>query len=58
MPSKNPAQRLREIIDNVDAINAFTAKLDFQAFRVDRKTIYAVVRALEIMSMRSDQIPS
>jgi hypothetical protein len=25
MPSKNPAQRLSDIIDNVDAIIAFTA---------------------------------
>jgi hypothetical protein len=29
MPSKNPAQRLSGIIDNVDAISAFTADLDF-----------------------------
>jgi uncharacterized protein with HEPN domain len=32
MPSKNPAQRLSDIIDNVDAIHAFTTGLDFQAF--------------------------
>ncbi len=25
MPSKNPAQRLRDIIDNIDAVAAFTA---------------------------------
>jgi uncharacterized protein with HEPN domain len=38
MPSKNPAQRLSDIIDNVDAINAFTADLDFQAFaRTERR---------------------
>jgi len=48
MPSKNPAQRLRDIIDNIDAIKAFTDQLDFLAFRTDRKTVYAVVRALEI----------
>jgi uncharacterized protein with HEPN domain len=50
MPSKNPAQRLRDIIDNIDAIEAFTAHLNFPAFRTDRKTVYAVVRALEIVS--------
>jgi uncharacterized protein with HEPN domain len=38
MPSKNPAQRLSDIMENVDAINAFTAEFDFQAFRADRKT--------------------
>ena len=32
MPSKNPAQRLADIIDNVDAIQGFTADLDFLPF--------------------------
>ena len=57
MPSKNPAQRLRDIIDNIDAIEAFTAQLDFLAFRADRKTVYAVVRALEIVSEASRRLP-
>src|ERR1017187_6928484 len=57
MPSKNPAQRLRDIIDNIDAIEAFTAQLDFPAFRMDRKTVYAVVRALEIVSEASRRHP-
>jgi uncharacterized protein with HEPN domain len=57
MPSKNPAQRLRDIIDNIDAIAAFTADLEFTAFRTDRKTVYAVVRALEIISEASRRLP-
>jgi uncharacterized protein with HEPN domain len=57
MPSKNPAQRLSDIIDNVDAIEAFIAELDFAAFRSDRKTVYAVVRALEIISEASRRLP-
>ncbi|MGD0868741.1 MAG: HepT-like ribonuclease domain-containing protein [Bryobacteraceae bacterium] len=58
MPSKNPAQRLRDIIDNIDAIEAFTVQLDFPAFRMDRKTVYAVVRALEIVSEASRRLPN
>ena len=54
MPSKNPAQRLRDI---VDAIKAFTEELELQAFRADRKTVYAVVRALEIISEASRRLP-
>ena len=57
MPSKNPAQRLRDIIDNVDAIHAFAGELDLEAFRADRKTVYAVVRALEIISEASRRLP-
>ena len=57
MPSKNPAQRLSDIIDNIDAVTAFVAELDLQAFRADRKTVYAVVRTLEIVSEASRRLP-
>jgi len=50
MPSKNPAQRLRDILENIEAIEAFTEGLTFEAFVRDRKTVYAVTRALEIIS--------
>ncbi len=58
MPSKNPAQRLADILDNIDAIGAFSAELDLQAFRADRKTVYAVIRALEIISEASRRLPA
>ena len=57
MSSKNPTQRLADIIDNVDAIDGFIAKLDLPAFRADRKTVYAVVRALEINTEASRRLP-
>jgi len=50
MPSKNPAQRLRDIVEAVDAIREFTETKDRDNFAADRKTLYAVVRALEIIS--------
>ena len=58
MPSKNPAQRMRDIVENIDAIAVFTNELDFDAFRSDRKTVYAVVRALEIISEASRRLPA
>src|ERR1017187_8620631 len=58
MPSKNPAQRLRDIVDNIDAIEMFTAGFDLAAFTADRKTVYAVVRALEIVSEASRRLPA
>ena len=56
MPSKNPAQRIRDIVDNIDAIEVFTAGMEFEAFAADRKTVYAVVRALEIVSEASRRL--
>ena len=53
MPFKNPSQRLRDIVDNIDAIEMFTTGMDLEAFASDRKTVYAVVRALGIVSEAS-----
>src|SRR3979411_2916788 len=57
MPSKNTAQRLLDIIDNIDALRAFTDVMDFGQFADDRKTAYAVTRALEIVSEASRRLP-
>ena len=57
MPSKDPAQRLRDIVDNIDAIQTFTAGMSFEDFARDRKTVYAVTRALEINSEASRRLP-
>jgi uncharacterized protein with HEPN domain len=35
---------LRDIVDGIDAIELFTAVMDFEAFRADAKTIAAVER--------------
>src|SRR4051812_31524307 len=58
MPSKSPAQRLLDIVDNVDAIYDFTARMDRDDFTADRRTLYAVVRALEIISEASRRLPA
>lgn len=57
MPSKPPTQRLRDILENIEAIETFTAGLDFPRFHGDRKTVYAVTRALEIVSEVSRRLP-
>ena len=58
MPSRNPAQRLRDIVDNIDVIQEFTASMDRDDFAADRKTLYAVVRALEIISEATRRLPA
>jgi len=45
-------------VDNIDAIVAFAAEMDFAAFTADRKTVYAVIRALEIVSEASRRLPA
>jgi uncharacterized protein with HEPN domain len=57
MPSRDPAQRLRDILENVDVVGVFTSGIDFESFCKDRKTLYAVIRALEIISEASRRLP-
>ena len=57
MLSKGPAQRLRDILDNIVAIEAFTLGQGLVEFSEDRKTVYAVTRALEIISEASRRLP-
>ena len=57
MPSKTSAQRLRDILDNVDLVGTFTSGLAYTDFESDRKTVYAVIRALEIISEATRRLP-
>ena len=58
MPSKNADLRLQEILDNIDAVREFTGQGNFDDFASDRKTLYAVVRALEIISEATRRLPA
>jgi uncharacterized protein with HEPN domain len=54
---KNPSQRLRDILENIDAIESFVGRMDQAEFTGDRKTVYAVTRALEMISEASRRLP-
>ena len=58
MPSKDPGQRLQDILDNIEALRRFIDGMDFEAFVADQKTFYAVTRALEIISEASRRLPA
>ena len=57
MPSKSPTQRLTDILDNIQAIADFIAGMTFDDYSSDRKTVYAVTRALKIISEASRRLP-
>lgn len=58
MPSEaaRAIQRLRDIIENVDAALAFVGQMTSEEFKSDLKAHYATVRALEIISEASRHI--
>jgi len=47
MPFENPAQRLRDIGENIDVVEEFTARLNRDDFAADRKTLHCTLRRLQ-----------
>jgi len=58
MPSRPPLAPLGDIARNIELARSFVAGLNFDAFRADRRTVYAVTRCLEIVSEASRKLPS
>jgi len=56
MPS-DAATALRDIELNIDLATQFVAGIDYEAFRDDTRTVYAVTRCLEIISEASRRLP-
>ena len=48
---------IRDILDALDKVTIFIQDVDWQAFKNDEKTQFAVVRALEIMGEAAKKVP-
>ncbi|WP_245516540.1 DUF2283 domain-containing protein [Methylobacterium segetis] len=56
MPSERERRALLGILENAEAALEFTKDLSFATFETDRRTLYAVVRCLEIISETSRRV--
>jgi uncharacterized protein with HEPN domain len=56
MPSEGSLQALLDIRDNIHFARQFMGDLDEAAFIADRKTVYSVIRCLEIISEASRRL--
>jgi uncharacterized protein with HEPN domain len=56
MPS-DAATALRDMEHHIALANQFVAGLDYEAFRNDIRTVFAVTRCLEIISEASRRLP-
>ena len=54
---RDPVDFLMDILDSVEKIEEFIEGFDFEEFSKDTKTIYAVVRALEIIGKATKNLP-
>jgi uncharacterized protein with HEPN domain len=57
MSSKEAIQVLEDILDNIILASSFVSRMSYQEFLVDKRTVYAVIRALEIISEATRRLP-
>ncbi|RLI99543.1 MAG: DUF86 domain-containing protein [Candidatus Aenigmatarchaeota archaeon] len=48
---------VKDILDNINYVMEFTKGIEFEDFANDKKTVYAVIRSLEIIGEASKKIP-
>ena len=48
---------LNDIIESIEDIGSFVDEMSYEDFKVDKKTIYAVIRCLEIIGEAVKKIP-
>ena len=48
---------LQDIIDAMDAAEEFTSDMEYDEFAADKKTVYAVIRSMEIIGEAVKNIP-
>lgn len=58
MPSDSAYQRLVDIRDNIIRVRTFVGSMSAAEFAGDIKTVYAAIRALEIISESSRHLPA
>jgi len=57
MSSKEATQALEDILENILLANSFVKNFNYLSFFMDKRTVYAVIRALEIISEAVRRLP-
>jgi uncharacterized protein with HEPN domain len=57
-PSESYIAALQDMAENIRLARSFVAGLSFNEFQADRRTVYAVIRCLEIISEASRRLPA
>ena len=55
---RNPIDYLKGILDAMEKVEIFIAEMDYEAFAEDDKTIFAVIRGMEIIGEATKKIPT
>lgn len=55
--TRDATEYLQDILENIEIANEFIADLTYEQFREDKRTLYAVTRAIEIIGEATKSIP-
>ncbi len=56
-PDRTFLDYIQDALESIEKVSGFIRGMDFETFRQDDKTIFAVVRALEIIGEATKRIP-
>lgn len=57
MKKRDYQDYIKDILDSINDIESFIRGMNFEEFKKDRKTIYAVVRGVEVIGEATKNIP-
>lgn len=57
MKKRDYRDYLQDILASVDDIESFIENMDFNSFKKDKKTVYAVIRCIEVLGEAAGKIP-
>jgi len=57
MSARDASDYLQDILEHIDAAERFVADMTFAEFEEDEKTVFALIRALEVIGEATKQLP-
>ena len=57
MSERDARDYLQDILEHIEAAERFVGKMSFADFEGDEKTVFAVIRALEVIGEATKQLP-
>lgn len=57
MKKRDYSDYLQDIMDSINAVEEFVKGMDYEDFKKDRKTIFAIIRGIEVIGEASKNIP-
>lgn len=57
MSERDISDYLQDILEHIEAAERFVAKMTFADFEADEKTVFALIRALEVIGEATKQLP-